>query len=162
MKCSFSRSFHYMSFGVLSIGAILPGSSHRAPIERERERDAPFPEPSFVCLSKPPVKQAPSTLPNGARKERGASCPDPVVYSFIRILGVPSQGAFPRNRRENIRSPSTKHLADGRPTYRGVVTGCPRGWFTALQLLPQYHVAFSTIPSTLAWVYQSPIRQRVS
>ena len=38
----------------------------------------------------------------------------------------------------------------------------PKGIFTTLQSLPQCHAAFGTIPSTLAWVDQSPISQHVS
>jgi len=37
----------------------------------------------------------------------------------------------------------------------------PKAIFTTLPSLPQYHAAFSTIPSTLAWVDQSPVSQRV-
>jgi len=47
-------------------------------------------------------------------------------------------------------------------TYNGVRPGSPRGSFTTLQSLPQCHVSFSTILSTLAWVDQSPVSQRVS
>jgi len=45
----------------------------------------------------------------------------------------------------------------GRPTYNGVRSGSSRGSFKTLQYLPQCHAAFSTIPSTLAWVDQSPL-----
>jgi hypothetical protein len=34
-------------------------------------------------------------------------------------------------------------------------------WFTTLQFLLKCHAIFSTIPSTLAWVDQSPVSQRV-
>jgi len=44
---SLSTAFHYVP-----LRALPPGSPHRAPIDR----DTPFPEPSFVCLSKSPVK----------------------------------------------------------------------------------------------------------
>ena len=44
---------------------------------------------------------------------------------------------------------------------KGVRPGSPRGPFTTLLSLPQCHAAFSTIPSTLAWVDQSPVSQRV-
>ena len=51
--------------------------------------------------------------------------------------------------------------ADRRPTYNGVRPGSPSGSLVTLLSLLQYHAAFSTIPSTLAWVAQSPISQRV-
>ena len=44
----------------------------------------------------------------------------------------------------------------------GVRPGSPRGSLTTLLSLPQCHAALGTIPSTLAWVDQSPVRQRVS
>ena len=58
---------------------------------------------------------------------------------------------------ENIRSPSTEPHADGRPTYNGVRPGSPRGSLTTLLSLYQCHATFSTIPSTLVWVDQSPL-----
>jgi hypothetical protein len=62
---------------------------------------------------------------------------------------------------KNIRTPPTEPNADGRPTYNGVRLGSPRGSLTTLLSLPQCHVALGTIPSTLAWVDQSPVSQRV-
>jgi hypothetical protein len=58
----------------------------------------------------------------------------------------------------------TVHRApvDGRTTYNGVRPGSPRGSLTTLLSLPQCHAAFGTIASTLAWVDQSPVSQRVS
>jgi len=61
---------------------------------------------------------------------------------------------------KNIRSPSTEPHADG-----GLYTmGCdlvPHGDHLTLLSLPQCHAAFGTIPSTLAWVDQSPVSQHV-
>jgi hypothetical protein len=54
-----SRAFLSMSFGVSSKGDLPPGSPRRAPTER----DAPFPEPSFIHLSKSLVKESPSRYP---------------------------------------------------------------------------------------------------
>ena len=64
---SVSRAFLHISFRVPSEGAVPPGSPRRAPIETERDRetDAPFPELYFICLSKAPVKRAPSRFPKG-------------------------------------------------------------------------------------------------
>jgi len=42
-----SRTFLYISFSITCNGALPPGSPRRAPLERH----APFPEPTFICLS---------------------------------------------------------------------------------------------------------------
>jgi len=63
---------------------------------------------------------------------------------------------------ENIRSPSTEPHVDGRLTHNGGVVWFSSGSFTTLLLLPQSHAVFNMIPSTLAWVDHSPIRQCVS
>jgi len=62
---------------------------------------------------------------------------------------------------KNIRSSSKEPHADGRPTYNGVCPGSPRGLLMKLLSLPLCHAALGTIPSTLAWVDQSPISQQV-
>jgi len=61
----------------------------------------------------------------------------------------------------NMRSPSTELHPDGMPTYNVVQTGSPRGLFSTPLLLPQCRAAFSTLHSTLAWVDQSLVSQRV-
>jgi len=79
---------------------------------------------------------------------------------------VPKKGAllhtYIHTYRKNIRSPSTEPHTDRMPTYNGVRPGSPRGSLTTLLSLPQCHAAFSTIPSTLAWVDQSTVSQHVS
>ena len=62
---------------------------------------------------------------------------------------------------KNIRSLSMEPHTDRRPTYNRVQPGSPRGSLTTLLSLPQCHAALSTIPSTLAWVDQSPVSQCV-
>jgi hypothetical protein len=62
---------------------------------------------------------------------------------------------------KNIKSLSTEFHTDSRPMYNGVALGSPRGSLTTVLLLPQCHVAFGTIPSTLAHVDQSPVSQFV-
>ena len=54
------QSLIWISFGVPRKGAFPPGSPHRAPTER----DAPFPEPSLIHISKFPVYEPPFTFPN--------------------------------------------------------------------------------------------------
>jgi len=81
------------------------------------------------------------------------------IHSFISF-GVPSQGALPRNGGKHM---VTVHQA----THRWKVyikwgaAWLPKGIFTTLPSLPQCLAAFSTIPSTLAWVDQSPVSQHV-
>jgi hypothetical protein len=69
---------------------------------------------------------------------------------------------------KNVRSPSTEPHVDSRPTYNGVQLSSPRGSLTTkwkvlcwrlhgTGVVPQCHEAFGTIPSTLAWVDQSPV-----
>jgi hypothetical protein len=64
-KSSVSRVFHFMSLGVLSIGALHPGSPHSAPMERRSSSRALF-RPSL----KDPGKQAPLNFPKGVHMER--------------------------------------------------------------------------------------------
>ena len=49
-------------------GTLPPGSPHRAP----SEKDALFPEPSFIHLSKSLVNEPPSKFTSGAPMERDA------------------------------------------------------------------------------------------
>jgi len=63
-----SRALLGISFGVPSKEALPPGSPHRA----LTETDAPFPEPSFIHLSKSPVYEPPSRFSSGAPMERDA------------------------------------------------------------------------------------------
>jgi hypothetical protein len=58
----------YVAFKVASKGALPPGSACRATIET----DVPFPEPSFVRLSKSPVNETSSIFSNGFPMERVA------------------------------------------------------------------------------------------
>jgi len=91
--------------------------------------------------------------------EREASSPEPMVHLYVR---VPNKQPSHKKTRKNIWSPPMEPHVDGRPTYNGVQPGSPRGLFKILLSLPQCHAAFSTIPSTLAWVDQSPVSQPVS
>ena len=61
---------------------------------------------------------------------------------------------------ENVQSPSTETYVDGRRTHNKVWPASPRGSFMTVLLLLQCHATYSTTPSTLAWVDQSPISQR--
>jgi len=76
--------------------------------------------------------------------------------------GVPKKEPSYIHKGKNVRSPSTEPHADARPTYNGVRPWFPKGIVTTLLSLPQCYAAFGTIPSTLAWVDQSPVSQRVS
>jgi len=84
------------------------------------------------------------------------------IHSFMYVCQSPQKETLLHTYRKNIRSLSTEPLADWRPIYNWVWLGSPRGSLTTLLFLPQSHAAFGMIPSTLAWVDQSPISQRVS
>jgi len=81
------------------------------------------------------------------------------IHSYL--LGVRKQEPS-HEMGKNISSPFTEPHSDGSSTYSGVQAGSKRGSLTTLLSLPQCLAAFSTIPSTLAWVDQSPVSQRVS
>jgi hypothetical protein len=91
--------------------------------------------------------------------EKDALSPEPVIYSII-------------NQSPLLKSPSTNggkiygHHPWSPMWMEGLhKMGCslvnPRGLLTTLLSLTQSHAAFSTIPSTLAWVDQRPVSQRV-
>jgi len=81
------------------------------------------------------------------------------IHLFISVRVPTKQPSY--EKRENIRSPSMEPHADGRPTYNMELPGSTRGLFTTLLSLPQCHAAYITISSTLAWVHQSPVSQRM-
>ena len=93
--------------------------------------------------------------------ERDALSPEPMVYSLIYIRQRPQLRSPPTKNGENIQSSSTEPHAGERSTYNGLRPGSPRGSFTTLLFLPQCHAAFNTITSTLVWVGQSHVSQRV-
>jgi hypothetical protein len=78
------QSLYYMSFGILSIGALPPGSPHGASIKRDR--DAPFPKPSFDMSLGGSIKGGPPPgSPYRARCiERDTVFPEP---SFTYLSG---------------------------------------------------------------------------
>jgi hypothetical protein len=88
-----SRAFLYISFSVPIKGALPPGSPHRSPIGR----DAPFLEPSFVRLSKPPVNDPTSRCPQSGPIERDSHFQS-FLHLFLRLpakrtpLQVPLMG----------------------------------------------------------------------
>jgi hypothetical protein len=94
-------------------------------------------------------------FPNRVPMERDALSPEPMVYSFIYIHQSPQ-----------LRSPPTKvektySHHPWKAYIQWVQPGSPRVLFMTLLSLPQCHAAFNTIPSTLAWVGQSPVSHRV-
>jgi len=126
------------------------------------------------CLSlRIPGKGAPSMFPNRFSHGQGYSISRATgqarefysfihsFHSFIHVCWSPQKWALLHTYRKNIRSLFMESHAFGRPTYNGVQPGSRRGLTTMLSL-PQYCVAFGTIPSTGAWVDQSPISQHVS
>jgi len=84
------------------------------------------------------------------------------IHSFMKVCRSPQRGVLLHTYGKNIRSPSTELHEDGGPSYNGVRPSSPRGTLRHWLSLPQCHAAFSTIPTTLAWVDQSPVSQHVS
>jgi len=123
----------------------------------------------YLLLSfRVPGKGAPSVFPGGSPRtgilrhqshwpSEGILFIYLFIHSFIHVCLPESPKRSPHTYRKNIRSPSTEPHADGRPTYNGVRSCSLRGSLRTLLSLPQCHAAFGTIPSTLAWVDQSPI-----
>ena len=128
-----------------------------APIERDTLLQSFF----LHLTLKVPINWAPSTFSNRVPMEREASSPENGLFIRLYLSESPIRSP-PTKNGENIWSPSTEPQMDGRPTYNGVWPVSPRGLFMTLQSLPQCHAAFSMIPSTLAWVDQSPVSQHVS
>jgi len=69
-KTSISRALLHVSFKVPSKGALPPISPYRAPTERER--DALFQDPFFICLSESLVNEPPTIFSSGALMVRDA------------------------------------------------------------------------------------------
>jgi len=82
----------------------------------------------------------PSMLPNRVPTEREAPNKEPS-----------------HEKRGNIWSVTVHRAPCGWKASIQVRPGSPRGSFKSLQSLLQCHAAFSTIPSTMAWVDQSPV-----
>jgi len=143
----------------------LKTPSQRTPFPTRFPNGAPMETPASRALCythlslKVLGKRAPSMFPNRVPMERDAPSLEPVVNSFISGR-VPSEGALPQNGGKHTVTVMEPH-EDGRPTYNGVQPSSSRGLFATLLSLPQCHVPFSMIPSTLAWVDQSPVSQRV-
>ena len=110
----------------------------------------------FIFPSESPVREPPPySLTESLWK--GILChQNHFIHSFMYVCQSPQKGAL-LHMGKNIRSPSMEPYAVGRPTYNGVRPGSPRGLLMKPLSLTQCHAAFSTIPSTLAWVDQSPI-----
>jgi len=109
---------------------------------------------NLAFLSKSLVKQHPlqvsqlSTYKERCSVSRASGL---FIHSFILTSQSPHLRSCPTKWGEDV-SLSMEPHADGRPTYNVVWPDSPGGSFMTLLLLSQCHAAFSTIPSTLAWV----------
>jgi len=122
---------------------------------------------SFYLSLRLPSKGAPSMFPNRVPMGRDTPSPEPLVYfqSFIHSCmsaGVSRKGAL-------LHTHGEKHTVTvhGAPCRRKAYIQWDAAWFpkgivTTLLSLPQCHAAFGMVPSTLAWVDQSPVSQHVS
>ena len=108
-----------------------------------------------------PQQGAPSMFPQqGLYGERCTISRANGLFIHLYLSESPKRSSLTK-REENIRSPSTEPPCRLKAYKQWVVAWFPMGIVTTLLSLPQYHAAFSTIPSTLAWVDQRPISQRV-
>jgi len=102
-------------------------------------------------------------FPNGGPHGQGHSFTRATglfIHSCMYVWWSPQKGAL-LCMGKNTSSPSTEPHIDGRSTYNGVRPGFSRGLLTWLLSLPQCNAALGMIPSTLAWLDQSPVSQRV-
>ena len=122
---------------------------------------------SFYLSLRVPGKGAPSMFPNRVPMGSDTPSPEPLVYfsffhSFIHVCLLESPERSPRiyiwvKIGHHHRTPR-RHKA----YIQWRVVWFPKGIVMTLLSLPQRHAAFGVIPSTLAWVDQSPISQHVS
>jgi hypothetical protein len=93
-KMPVSRAFLYISFRIPSKGALPPGSSHRAPIER----DTLFPVPSFTISVSPQVNEPPLQV-----SKRGPYGEMPLSRAFFcTSLGVPEKKMSPDETKSHL------------------------------------------------------------
>jgi len=100
-------------------------------------------------------------FPKRVPMERDAPSPESMVYSFIYTCQSPQLRSSPKKKGEKTYGHRPRRPTQTEPAYNWVWHGSQKGLFTTLPSLPQCHGAFSTIPSTLAWVAQSPLSQCV-
>jgi len=106
-------------------------------------------------------------FPNRVPMGSDTPSPEPLIYfllinSCMYVCQSPQKGSL-------LHTYGEKHKVTihGAPRRRKAYIQWGAAWFpkgivTTLLFLPQCHAAFATIPSTLAWVDQSPISQHVS
>ena len=115
----------------------------------------------LIFPSESPVREPPPSSPTGSlwreilRLQSHWS-----IYTFMSARVLKKEPSYKMGK--NVWSLSTELRADRRSTYNGVQPGSPRGSLTIRLSLPQCHAALSMVPSTLAWVDQSPVSQHVS
>jgi len=119
----------------------------------------------FLPFPQIPGKGAPSMFPNRVPIGNDTPSLEPLVY-FSFIHSCMSAGV-PRKEPPTYIWEKHKVTVHGDPRRRKAyvqwgAVWFPKGIVTALLSLPQCHAAFGTILSTLAWVDQSPVNQRVS
>ena len=125
-------------------------------------RKTPFSRASFYTFpSESLVNESPSMFPNRVPMEREASSPEPMVYHLFISVTVPIKE--PSHKKQGKHLVTVHGAPHGRKAYmQWGAPWFPKWTYTTLQSLPQCHAAYSTIPSTLAWVDQSPVSQHVS
>jgi hypothetical protein len=103
-------------------------------------------------------------FPNRVPMEGEASSPEPMVCLFIHpFLSVTVPNKEPSHKKRGKYLVTIHGAPRGQKAYiQWGAAWFPKGIVTTLQSLPQCHAAFSTIPSTLAWVDHGPVSQHVS
>jgi len=140
---------------------ILSQWLHQLP-NRPLKRQAPVSRLFFYTFpSKSPVSEPPLHIPQqGPYGERSFISRVIGLFIHLYLSGSPIRSP-PMKNGENIWSLS--RVPHGWKVYlQWGAAWFPMGIVADTVILPQCHAACSTIPSTLAWVDQSPISQPVS
>jgi hypothetical protein len=151
-------SFHYLSQFPVN------GPPPQVPQWESNGERHPSTEPSASHLLKihlsprVPGKGSPSMFPNRIRMERDTPSPGPLVYPFLSAK-VPIKGALQNGDKHKV-------IVQGAPCKQKTYIQWGAAWFPRGSLMtflsvPQCYMALGMVPSTLAWVDQSPVSQCV-
>jgi hypothetical protein len=154
-------SFHYLS--QFPVNGPPPQVLQRdAYGERHPSTEPSTSHPLKIHLSlRVPGKKAPTMFPNRVLMDTDTPSPQPLVYLFMYVCQSTQKGALLQNGENH------EVIVHGAPCRQKAyiqwgMAWFPKGLLRTLLSLSQCHAALGTIPSTLAWVDQSPISQHVS
>jgi hypothetical protein len=113
----------------------------------------------FTFPSESPVREPPQcSLIGSPRAATGLLSNHSFIQSCMSAAGVPRKEPSYIPMWKNIRSLSTEPHA----SIQWDAAWLTKGIVMTLLSLPQCYAAFGTVPSTLAWVDQSPVSQHAS